>query len=319
MPTSQHRGALGYIRGLLARVERANCVRIAERSGLCHDTLSRTISLALLETESWMKTVLFALRGMSRAGSIIIDDTTINKEFAKRIEGCSWVWSSAHERVLYGYSLVVLAWSDGITTVPITWRVYKKGSGKTKVDIAVELLSYAKITLNIKPDFVLFDAFYAADKIIKRCEEYGWKYLGRVKRNRLLDGVRVARLRKHPYWNETGVLSCGERARIVRDGKRYFITNEFDSTRKEIVTLYGDRWPIEEVFRVLHSELGIDECQSRSLIAQTNHCGLCMLGYAVLASEQTRTGQTEYALRHGFKMMPSLADSAVSAAFLVDA
>lgn len=316
MHTHLSHGALGYVRGLLSRLERANCVRIAERIGHSHDSLTRLLTRAVIDAEMHVRLLFFALRTPSRIGSIIIDDTTINKEFAKVIEGCSWVWSSAKEKVVFGYGLVVICWSDGETVVPIAWKRYDPRSGKTRIDLVVELLAYVKKWLKHKPEYVLFDAYYSADKVLRRCRAYGWKYLGRVKKNRTLDGKQARTLHRNPYWSETGKLSCGVRARIVRHGKRYFITNDFDLERKTIVTLYGDRWPIEEVFRVLHSTLGLDECESRSLTAQTNHIALCMLAYHVLENEKTRTGTTWYESRHNYMLDPSLADNAVNALFL---
>lgn len=313
----QENGAtLGYIRGLLTRLGRGNCVRIAERTRHSHDSLTRFLSRSVIDAEMHIRMLFFALRTQGRIGSIIIDDTTVNKEFAKVIEGCSWVWSSAKEKVVFGYGLVAICWSDGDTVIPIAWKLYDPDSGKTRIDLAVELLGYVRKWLKYKPEYVLFDAYYSADKVLRRCRAYGWTYLGRVKKNRTLNGTQARKLHRNPYWSEVGKLSCGIRARIVRHGKRYFITNDFDLERKAIATLYGDRWPIEEVFRVLHSTLGLDECESRSLQSQTNHIALCMLAYHVLENEKTRTGTTWYESRHNYMLEPSLADNAVNALFL---
>jgi len=315
MPTHLHDGALGYLRGLLSRIARANCVRIAERAKRGHDSLTRMLSKSTIDAEGYIATTLVKVFVTLDIGSIIIDDTAVNKEFARAIEGCSWVWSSAKEKTLYGYNIVAICWSNHGRVVPLAWRVYKKASGQTKVDLAVELLVYVKKRLNIEPEYVLFDAFYAADKVLRTCEEYGWKYLGRVKKNRTLDGVQIHELYRHPRWSKEGKLSCKLKARIVRDCKRYFITNDFDLARKEVVDRYLDRWPIETVFRVLHSTVGLDECEARSLASQTNHFALCMLGYYVLESEKTRTGISLYAARHSFKLNPSLTDNALVATF----
>ena len=316
MCSPNHETTLGYIRGLLTRLGRANCVRIAERTRHSHDSLTRFLSRSVIDAEGYLRLLCFTAVANLGVGSIIIDDTTINKEFAKVIEGCSWVWSSAKEQVVFGYGLVVICWSDGETVIPVAWKRYEPESGKTRIDLAVELLAIVKKRLRHEPECVLFDAYYAADKVLRRCRAYGWRYLGRVKKNRTLNGTQAKRLHRHPRWSETGKLSCGIRARIVRDCKRYFVTNDFALPRADIVRLYGDRWPIEEVFRVLHSSLGLDECESRSLTAQTNHITLCMLAYHVLEHEKTRTGASWYESRHSYMAEPSLADNAVNALFL---
>lgn len=141
---------------------------------------------------------------------------------------------------------------------------------------------------------ITFDAFYGAETILKRCEEYGWRYYTKVKSNRLLNGKQVRHRHRHPYWEEEGALSCGLHARVVRHGKRYFLTNNFLLAKKEVVGSYDARWKIEEVFRMLHAELGLDECASRSFAAQSTHTALAMTAYTILASQKTGSERTVY-------------------------
>ena len=81
-------------------------------------------------------------------------------------------------------------------------------------------------------------------------------------------------------------------------GRRYFLTNDIISTKKEIIAFYDSRWVIEEMFRVLHSRLGLDECESRSKTAQTNHAAFVMSAYVLLASEETRSENETYYTAH---------------------
>jgi hypothetical protein len=110
----------------------------------------------------------------------------------------------------------------------------------------------------------VMDGFYSADKILKLLHEWNWQYSMRVKKNRVLGGQKISTIYHNPYWEQTGTLSCKLYVKIIRHGKRYFVTNDFITEKKQIVDGYGKRWKIEEVFRVLHSELGLDECESRS-------------------------------------------------------
>lgn len=294
-------GARAYVTGLLVRVHNANCVRLAASVGVSHDHLSRVLKTSDGRVFSHVSTLILKTLGNFSSGSLVIDDTTISKLFARIIEGCSWLWSSNDERVVFGYQVVVLLWSNGTISIPLAWEFYKKIEDKknqrTKIDIAVDLLAYAKNVLHCSPEIVLFDSFYSAENVLKRCEEYGWKYVTKVKSNRTLNGKQVKRHHPNPYWEETGILSCRVRARIIRHGKRYFLTNDFESTKQDIIDYYDSRWVIEEMFRVLHSRLGLDECESRSKTAQTNHLAFAMAAYVLLASEETRSeNQTHYTI-----------------------
>ena len=302
MTSSFAAGARAYVTGLLVRMHNANCVRLAASVGVSHDFLSRVLKNEHGRVFSHVSTLILKTLGKISGGSLIIDDTTITKHFARVIEGCSWLWSSSDERVVFGYHVVVLLWSNEHISIPLRWEFYKKESDKksqrTKLDIAVDLLAYARNTLHLSPERILFDSFYSAEKVLLRCEEYGWQYVTKIKSNRTLNGKQAKKHHRNPYWEESGILSCGLKGRIIRHGKRYFLTNDFTATKQAIISFYDSHWVIEEMFRVLHSRLGLDECESRSKIAQSNHAALVMSAYVLLASEETRSESDTYYTAH---------------------
>jgi hypothetical protein len=67
--------------------------------------------------------------------------------------------------------MVILSWTDGIRKVIIDFRIYSEHSD-TKINLALELLSYARNRLLIKPDFVLFDSWYSSKTILRRIRDY---------------------------------------------------------------------------------------------------------------------------------------------------
>ena len=306
--------ALGYIQGLLLRIGRANCTNLARCVGGSHDRLTKLLNTTSIVWSTVVIGVMSRLFGTMEGGYLIIDETTIDKSYAKVIEGCRWIWSNKDNQYVFGYHVTLLLWRNDVITIPLALRVYQKAATKeeqvTAIDLALDLLEYARNTLKIQPDYVLMDGFYSADKILKRLHEWNWLYVMRVKNNRLLNETQIKKLHKNPYWEETGVLSCKLTVRIVRDEKRYFITNDMNGSRQDVVDLYGKRWKIEEVFRVLHSELGLDQCESRSSDAQLAHFYLTLITFALLESEQTRTEYlTHYAIIREVRLQPRLLDN----------
>lgn len=295
-------GIQTYVTGLLRVVHNGNCVRLSQSVGVSHDYLSRVLKKSDECVFALVSKLVLKTLGKFSGGVIIIDDTTISKIFARVIEGCSWLWSSNDERIVFGYQVVVLIWSNGALHIPLKWSFYKKEKDKknqiTKIDIALELLEYAKNTLQLKPEKVLFDSFYGAEKILRRIEGYGWQYVTKIKSNRTFNGKQIKKTHRHPYWEETGVLSSGLTARIIRHGRRYFLTNDFGTEKKKIILFYDARWVIEEMFRVIHSRLRLDECQSRLKVAQMNHTTLVMSAYVLLAREETRSEFSTYYTIH---------------------
>lgn len=73
-----------------------------------------------------------------------------------------------------GLNLVVLCWSNDTLTIPLAVKIWKKGLKKSKYDLAPELLSYARNILLLEPEYVAFDSWYAAKKILKRLKKYHW-------------------------------------------------------------------------------------------------------------------------------------------------
>jgi putative transposase len=321
MRTTEEKGVLGYVQGLLIRIGRANCVQLAQRTMYSHDRLSRILGATSIDWEAILWKTATRILDTINEGYLIVDETTIDKSWSKVIEGLAWIWSSRDNRHVYGYHITVLIWTNGTVSIPLALRVYQKAKEKkdqiTTIDHALDLLAYAKNTLKLKPKCVLADGYYGADKLIKLLESYDWKYIMRCKRNRKLDDVQIKKIHCNPYWQKTGILSCNVGARIIRQGKRYFITNMFDEHKKDIVDQYGIRWSIEELFRVLHSELGLQQCESRSRTAQLNHFYLSLLSYGFLESERTRNKNiTHYARIQEYRLDTSLLHYQAIAGFI---
>lgn len=126
--------------------------------------------------------------GKLRDWYLMIDDTVINKSFAKVIENLSWVFCSKEGRSVLGFNIVVLAWSNGTITIPLAIKIWKK-DGPSKYDLALSLLSFAKNILKIKPKYVVFDSWYSSKKMLRRIQKYGWIFYTQIKKNRKFKGM----------------------------------------------------------------------------------------------------------------------------------
>lgn len=101
--------------------------------------------------------------GLLENGYLIIDDTVLAKPYGKKFAQACFAYSSCLDKVVYGYHIVLLAWTNGFITIPLSFRFYQKG-GKSKVALAGELLKEAKIFWKINPVAVLFDSWYGGNK-----------------------------------------------------------------------------------------------------------------------------------------------------------
>ena len=284
-----------YLMALLYFTNLTTCVAIADAfDSASHDQLTRMLQ------GSWSGQTLFnlALRILFTVagGYLILDDTVVEKPYARLLGEAAWVWSSKQRQVVFGVSVVLLVWTDGQVRIPLGYRVWHK-EGASKFDLALELLSYARNRLKCKPQFVLFDSWYPSKKLLKRIRDYGWYFVCQLKKTRTFDGQALHAYRHQPYWQAVGALSGGLKVFVVRYRRKYYATNRLTLTALEVRRLYRKRHEVEEVIKVLKSQLNLEACQggfTRSWKApprskegaQTHHVALCLVAYLIVERER---------------------------------
>jgi putative transposase len=273
-----------YLTALLYYQTSATCVALAEALEIVsHDRLTR-----LLRADWSGHTLLeHACRTLFvwEQGYLILDDTVVPKPFATAMEGLAWVFSSQERRPVYGFSLVLLVWTDGMVRIPLGLRLWRNG-GPSKYALALELLSYARNRLRCRPAYVLFDAWYPSRPLLRRIRDYGWYFVCRLKKNRRFNGQPLRAYRRHPYWAGSGWLTGGLKVLVVRYGAKYYATNRLTLAAAEVRRLYAVRAPVEEVIRACKDQLGLSGGQARSERAQLHHMTCCLVAFCVLERER---------------------------------
>jgi hypothetical protein len=284
-----------YLTAMLYNRIIASCVALSDPlKTVSHDRLTR-----LLHAD-WSGPTLLELACRTlfvwERGYLIIDDTVVAKPFATAIEGLAWVFSSQEHRPVYGRSLVLLVWTNGMLRVPRGVGLWHQGS-PSKYALALEWLSYACTRLRCRPDYVLFDAWYPSKAVLKRTRDYGWYVVCRLKKNRRFNGQPLRAYRRHPYWAECGWLTGGLKVLVVRYGAKYYATNRLPLPAAEVHRLLRFRVQIEEVIRVCKDQLGLSSCQARSVQAQQHHMICCLVAFCVLERERHERGLSIYKLK----------------------
>jgi hypothetical protein len=265
-----------------------------------HDQLTRMLQGA------WSGHILLnlALRALFTVvgGYLLVDDTVVEKPYARLLGEAAWVWSSKQRTVVFGASMVLLVWTNGQVRMPLAFRLWHKG-GASKCDLALELLSSARNRLRCKPQFVLFDAWYPSKKLLKRLGDYGWYFICQLKQNRRFEGRPLLRYLQQPYWQATGYVSGDIKVFVVRYRRTYYATNRLSLSAKEVRTLYRKRQEIEEGIRILKSQGSLEACQAgyrrssdtQSLAgegAQEHHIALGLVASLIVERERLDQGNT---------------------------
>jgi SRSO17 transposase len=77
---------------------------------------------------------------------------------------------------------------------------------------------------------------------------------------------------------------------LIDDERKYYVLNlDATATLRELVTLARSRWPIEQQYRELKDELGIDHFEGRSYRGWTHHTVLTAIAFTFLQLERMRS------------------------------
>lgn len=237
-------------------------------------------------------------------GVLVLDDTTLDKPYALRMDLVRRHWSGKHNRVVDGISLLTLLWSDGERIIPVDYRIYdKERDGKTNNEHFRDMLEVA-YTRGFEPECVLFDTWYSALENLKTVRAYGWKWVTRVRYDRNVnpdgtgnrqvaecsipvEGARV-HLKGYGFIRVFRIDSTNGNA----EDANYWATSEETMPESERKRYAGLAWSIEQYHRGLKQFCAVERAQVRSARAQRNHIGLSIRAFLRLERNRIRTGMS---------------------------
>ena len=268
-----------YKLALLSTEGKFSCRKSAQNLiNISHDTLTRILSKTNLNQD-------IDIKKLPKGGNLVFDDSTVNKSYAKNIEGLSWVWCSSINKAVRGVCLikVIYVYKDKIYNLKdIIWQ---KGKG-TRNELIRKCIKEL-YNNGLEPKFVLFDCFYAACKTLNLINSFNWKYVTLCRSNKIFEKKQA---KTYQYYGGKSLYGMARgiyhRVQIAKHCNRYIMTNlDEPITSRSGWKIYQQRWIIETVFRDLKSFLHLEECSSRSLKAQKNHFQVCMQAYLYLKEQ----------------------------------
>jgi putative transposase len=236
-------------------------------------------------------------------GLLVLDDSTLDKPYAQKIEWVGRHWSGKHKAVVWGINLITMLWSDGDRHIPCDYRLYDKGKDRlTKNDHFRALLQAARAR-GFVPECVVFDSWYGALENLKAIRGLGWRWLTQLKVNR---NINLDRQGLKPVC-QTAIAPTGTVVHlegyglirvfkiVSRDGDiEYWATNDLAMDELERLRLAERCWAIENYHRGLKQCCGVERAQVRSASAQRNHIGLAIRAFLRLEHHFFTTGISWY-------------------------
>lgn len=266
-----------------------------------HDSISRWLLDQTFEPNDLWKHVQPEVRLDS---SLIIDDSTLDKQWSPRNELVGFHWSGNKHKVIRGISLVNMLATHGDTCIPVDYRVYETGAAKNKNDHVIDMLESAK-QRGFEPDYVMADSWYGSLNNLKHIHALGWKFIFGLKENRLVNEIQGQYVSVSSLdWTQKKVRKVWLRgfgfvlvARIVfKNGDiRYVATNDLSLTDYAgLSALSKKRWTIEEFHRGIKQTTGIEKCYSIKKQSQLTHIFASFVAFVKLEFERLKTGVSWY-------------------------
>lgn len=269
-----------------------------------HDALTRL--LHRLEPSSGQRWEEVKPHVQLKKGLLVMDDSTLDKPYARKMGLVSRHGSGKHHAVAKGINLLSLLWTEGDSHLPCDYRLYEKAhDALTKNDHFLALLQSAR-DRGFEPECVAFDSWYASLTNLKTICGYGWIWLTRLKANRLVSQdyqgkVPVCRLALDEAGSIVHLKGYGliKVFRVVTpDGDtQHWATNALQMTGLQRLSLAEHAWTIEQYHRGIKQFCGIERCQARATKAQRNHIGLALRGFLCLERYSFRTGHSWFELK----------------------
>jgi len=175
---------IDYINFLVATQKSFSAVEASKthpagEDGPAHDAYTRLLYRIQSDSEALWSEVKPLVE--CNKGVLVVDDSTLDKPYAQKMDLVTSHWSGKHKRVVRGINLVSLLWTSGEERLPVDFRIYnKKEDDLTKNDHFRAMLRCAE-ERGFSPDLVAFDSWYGALENLKLIRQFEWDWLTQPK------------------------------------------------------------------------------------------------------------------------------------------
>jgi Transposase DDE domain len=263
---------------------------------------------------------------LSAKGYLVFDDSVLDKNPSREIEGVHRHYSGNEHRVIRGIGLISCVYVNPETEEfwVIDYRLYDPATdGKDKHQHVADMYDSclekcSKGALDVQA--VLMDRWYATTKLMLKIHRSGNRFYCPIKANRAVSEVKPEQ--KYSYqaaetltWTEEE-LDLGKqvhgrefpqgldlklfRMAVSSDGAELIVTNDESLlTAQAVQQVQGLPWKVEQFHRELKQITGIEACQCRKARSQRNHIGCALLVWLCFKRHAKQLFSTVYALKQG--------------------
>jgi hypothetical protein len=278
----------------------------AEQQAPAHDAYTRLLQRMPPDSQQlWHEVAPLIKR---EGGILVLDDTTLDKPYARQMALVTRHWSGKHGRVVQGINLVSLVWTQAACRWPCDFRLYNKAQdGLTKNDHFQHMVQQAKAR-SFEPELVVFDSWYSGLPNLKLLRRQEWDWLTQLKANRevsidrtgnrAIRDIFIPRHGRQVHLKGYGWVKVFRTVGTNGDAE-YWATSRLTMTLEEAAFYALDAWQIEVYHRGLKQFTGVERAQHRLEVAQRNHIGLAIRAFVRLEIHRLNTGISWFEAKTG--------------------
>lgn len=218
-------------------------------------------------------------------GILVLDDTQAIKN-GQATDGVSYQHCGSTGRQENCLSFVTSHYTDEHKSFPHKASTYYPHE-ETKIDLACQLIADF-FAADLQAEFVTFDCWYFTKQIVRKVESQDKLFVSKPKLNRIIfhQGKRLDARSLVTASSTSG--ACFDDKVTIKDLGQYrliifkgevFVTNDFDSSQEKIITVYRQRWSIDESYHAMKDKLNLDSFQVRKPVSILRHIYLVFLAY----------------------------------------
>ena len=297
---------LDYIQFLIAAQQVFTCTEAAacqpvQMAPPAHDAFTRLLSRQPPDTAAlWQEVKPLVER---QTGALLLDDTTLDKPYAKHMALVTPHWSGKHHRIVRGINLISLVWTDGAALLPCDFRLYDKPFGGEDKNTHFRGMLATAQERGFEPTVVAFDSWYSGLDNLKAVRGHGWHWFTRFRSNRLVNpddtgNVPIETLSIPPEGLVVHLKGYGfvrVFRTVAKDGDaEYWATSDLEMTAAQRAEWARQAFGIEVYHRGLKQCCGIEKCQAQREERQRGHLQLALRAFVRLEAHWLRTGVSWY-------------------------
>ena len=315
----QFRNFSTYILGLVACDGRKNVdainrsfVDAGDQSALNRFLTSSPWSLRLLEAKR-LTVVRENLRVPEGSTGFFILDDTINKKTGLHMEDAGYHYDSSEGRAVWGHNLVTTHYVNGDVEYPVRLGLYVKRETclkeerifKTRIQLACEQIETFTPPAGTRT-ILVFDSWFFCHQIVDSARAREWDWVTQAESNRIVhyEGQRMnvtqlaetlpekcfktVKIKGEDFilhGIEVWMPKTGNVKLVVskeKDGFHYYVSNRLDWSDRQVLEAYKVRHTIDDFYRDVKQNLGLEEYQMRKGRGAIIHWHLVFTAYTLL-------------------------------------